>query len=113
MPGVMKVCFCPSWIPPYQKVEFCSSMGQMIPLNLYSASVLKMMVLPKVLVLLPGRLAPIVLWMSHGPRPLAAAKVGAQVTCPAPFPGSVRGRAGRGGSSHEESDEVVAFALGS
>ena len=48
-------------------------------------AVLKTTVRPSVFVLLTGRFAPKVLWMSHGPSPFAAANVGLKIVCSVPL----------------------------
>ena len=65
------------------KSRICSSIGQTFPFILQSTAVLNTIVRPRRFAPVAGRLAPIVLWMSHGPRPFAPAKVGAKTCGPA------------------------------
>src|SRR5438552_17714960 len=84
-PGVRNASFFPSKVPPDQKVEFCSSIGQIFPLILRSTAVLKKIARPRIAVPVTAGLARYAPSTPYGAGPVQAANVGEPTMRPVPF----------------------------
>jgi len=84
-PGVARVCFLPSFVPPSQNVELISASGHNFFMACTWKAVFETIVRPTMLTLFTGKAPPSVDWKSNLPHPLPPARVGVTMALDDPF----------------------------